>query len=66
MSERKDIGDNKKTITDRIEEYLTIVTTPRPPQQVALGEASCFNVRNNQVNDWLTQTPQAKTTVQPL
>lgn len=25
MSERKDIGDNKKTITDRIEEYLTIL-----------------------------------------
>ncbi|MEJ2609001.1 MAG: hypothetical protein P8179_02695, partial [Candidatus Thiodiazotropha sp.] len=39
------------------------VTTPRPAQQVALDEASCFNVRNNQVNDWMTQTPQAKTTV---
>ena len=47
-------------------QLLNGVITPRPAQQVALGEASCFNVRNNQVNDWMTQTPQAKTTVQPL
>jgi hypothetical protein len=31
-----------------------IVTTPRPPQQVTLGEASCFNVRNNQLKNQLT------------
>lgn len=52
--------------------FYLLVTTPRPPQHVTLGEASCFNVRNNQINDWITQTPQAftpegvKTTVQPL
>ncbi|MEJ2613188.1 MAG: hypothetical protein P8179_24835 [Candidatus Thiodiazotropha sp.] len=37
-------------ISDNNQRKSFSVTTPRLAQQVALGEASCFNVRNNQLN----------------